>query len=65
MNQPEAALYIHEPMLETTVAIQTTVKVLWWNAFQGERDFSGAAAADAGAGGPPSLGGVIVIALRR
>ena len=29
INQPEAALYIHDPMVETTVAIHTTVKVLW------------------------------------
>jgi hypothetical protein len=28
INQPEAALYIHDPMLETTVAIHTTVNVL-------------------------------------
>jgi len=29
ISQPEAALYTHDPMLETTVAINTTVNVLW------------------------------------
>jgi hypothetical protein len=48
INQPEAALYIHDPMLEARVAIQTTVNVLWRNALQGEVDFACAAGAGAG-----------------
>jgi hypothetical protein len=36
MSQPDAALYIQVPMLATTVAIQTTVKVVWRKAIQGE-----------------------------
>src|SRR5437016_3368510 len=37
INQPEAALYIQVPMLETTVAVQITVNALWRNALQGLR----------------------------
>ena len=37
INQPEAALYIQVPMLETTVAVQITVNALCRNAPQGER----------------------------
>ena len=48
INQPEAALYIHDPMLDARVAIQTTVNVLWRNALQGEVDFACAAGAGAG-----------------
>jgi hypothetical protein len=29
ISQPDAALYIHDPMDETTVAVHTMVKVLW------------------------------------
>ena len=31
MSQPEAALYIQPPTLETTVAVQITVKAEWRN----------------------------------
>jgi hypothetical protein len=48
INQPEPALYIHDPMLDARVAIQTTVNVLWRNALQGEVDFACAAGAGAG-----------------
>jgi len=37
INQPEAALYIQVPMLETTVALQITVNASCRNAPQGER----------------------------
>ena len=33
---PEAALYIQLPMLETTVAVQSTVNVVWRNGLQGD-----------------------------
>ncbi len=36
MSQAEAALYIHDPMFETTVAAQITANALWRNGLQGE-----------------------------
>ena len=36
MSQPEAAEETQPPTLETMVAAQTTRKVGWWNALQGE-----------------------------
>jgi hypothetical protein len=36
MSQPEAALYIQEPVLATTVAVQTTAKGGWLNAAQAD-----------------------------
>ncbi|GLR93887.1 hypothetical protein GCM10007858_15150 [Bradyrhizobium liaoningense] len=36
MSQPDAALYIHVPVLAMTVAIQTTLKALCRKAIHGE-----------------------------
>jgi hypothetical protein len=36
MSQPEATLYIHVPMFETTVATQISAKILWRNGAHGE-----------------------------
>jgi len=45
ISHPEAALYIQVRIFATTVAVHTTVKVVWRKAIQGEARSSPAAAA--------------------
>jgi hypothetical protein len=41
ISQPAAALYIQVPVFESTVAIQTIVKILYWNGAHGEPALGG------------------------
>ncbi len=43
ISQPDAALYIQPPILETSVAVQITAKAGWRNGAQGEDDDEAAA----------------------
>jgi hypothetical protein len=45
MSQPEAALYIQPPTLETTVAVHITVNAVWRNGAANDADLAGAALA--------------------
>src|ERR1700684_4605214 len=63
ISQPDAALYIHDPMLERTGAIPKMVKVLWWKALQGEPGFSCATAAGLGPDSAASAGDFAVMAM--
>src|ERR1700691_3933181 len=45
ISQPEAALYIQPPTLETTVAVHITVNAVWRNGAANDEDLAGAAPA--------------------
>jgi hypothetical protein len=48
ISQPDAALYIQPPMLETTVAIHITAKIPCRNGLQGDETDGVSATADDG-----------------